>query len=178
MSDVIENTSNPNESKEVSILKRNLRLLKRIVLGKTKPAFYLRVISWIFLFWSLLMALGNFFIFVMNLVTGQTSSIESAGSNGFSTLGELPNQYFVSYSLIHLIAALGVILMYRKKMLGFYIFAVATILMPFWGFFYTKIFEFNLFIILFSVISIGLFALHFYVFAPKQKLKEIENAGK
>jgi hypothetical protein len=176
MSDSSGNIKDPNESKEVSILKRNLRLVKRIVLGKNRPSIYLRVLCWIFLTWSLIMALGNLFIFTMNMVTGQTSSIESASSNGYSTMGELPTQYFISYSFVHLVAIIGVVLMYRKKVFGFYIFALATLLMPFWSFFYTKVFEFNLYITLFSIISVVLFALHFYVFAPKKKKEIPEDA--
>ncbi len=171
MSDSPNQIKDPNEAKEVSILKRNLRLLKRIVLGKTPPPMYLKVLCWIFMAWSLIMVIAFMF---MSLTFKIGNSFTDAQSN----LDALTPKYFFTYALVHSAALLGVILMYRKKITGFYIFGVATILMPFWEFAIKRTFDFDLLIFSFSVISVGLFAIHFYVLAPKQKLKEIEKATK
>jgi preprotein translocase subunit SecG len=162
MSNTSENMIDPNESKEVSILKRNLRLLRRIILGKTPPPLYLKVICWIFLAWSLAMIIAFMF---MSLTFKIGNSFTDAQSN----LDALTPKYFFTYALVHCVALIGVILMYRKKITGFYIFGVATMLMPFWEFAIKRTFDFNLYIFLFSLVSVGLFALHFYVFAPKKK---------
>ena len=65
--------------------------------------------------------------------------------------------------------------MYRKKITGFYIFAIATFLMPFWELIIKHQFQFSWQVFLFSLVSIGLFALHFFVFAPKKKLEVQES---
>lgn len=166
MSNNSENIKDPNESKEVSILKRNLRLLKKIVLGKTPPPLYLKVLCWTFLVWSLVMVIGFMF---MSL----TFKIGHGLSDAQSNLDELSPKYFFTYALVHCAALIGVILMYRRKITGFYIFGIATLLMPFWEFAIKRTFDFDLKVFLFSVISVGLFALHFYVFAPKKKQKDL-----
>jgi hypothetical protein len=171
MSSTQNTNTDPNEAREVSILKRNLRLLKRIVLGKNPPPVYLKVITWIFLGWSLAMIIAYLFMAL-------TFKIGNAVTDTMSLMDALTPKYFFTYALVHCAALVGTILMYRKKILGFYIFSIATILMPFWEFIIKRTFQFHVYVFLFSLVSIGLFALHFYVFAPKQKLKEIQEASK
>jgi hypothetical protein len=156
------NIKDPNEAKEVSILKRNLKLLKKVVLGKTPPPLYLKVICWIFIGWTLAMIIAFMF---MSL----TFKIGNSFTDVQSNLDELTPKYFFTYAMVHCAALVGLILMYRKKITGFYIFGVATLLMPFWEFAIKRTFDLDVKILLFSVVTVGLFALHFYVLAPKKK---------
>ena len=52
-----ENIAAEKKTEPISILSRNLRLLKRIILGKNKPSMFLRILCWFYLGWSLLMTL-------------------------------------------------------------------------------------------------------------------------
>lgn len=169
--DNIENTSNKEEdnyaeTREISILKRNLRLAKRLILGTKKPPFFLKIVSWVFLGWSLLMVIFNLFVSLTYKI-GNTFSREDYISR------ELWPKYFMTYSLLHLVALIGVILMYRKKLTGFYIFSIATILMPFWEYLiFQEKFKFEFTVFLFSIIAIALFAANWRVFDANVRKRE------
>ncbi len=145
-----------NVTPEISILKRNLRLLKRIVLGKKTPPLFLRILCWANLGWSLLMILFYGFIGMLIAIQGDRIKegafeevIKGAGSN-----------FFFSYALLHIIAIFGVILMWRKKKGGFYTYSIVTLLMPFWLMIITRVVEFDFTTLIFSLVAIGLFALN------------------
>lgn len=169
--DNIENTSNKEEdnyaeTREISILKRNLRLAKRLILGTKKPPFFLKIVSWVFLGWSLLMVIFNLFVSLTYKI-GNTVSSEDYISH------DLTPKYYMTYSLLHLVALIGVILMYRKKLTGFYIFTIATILMPFWEYLIKQEkFKFEFTVFLFSIIAITLFAVNWRVFDANVKKRE------
>lgn len=167
----------PNEAREVSILKRNLRLLKRMVLGKQKPPMLLRVFSWSFLAWDLLMIIG----FVFIALTGSIAGL----FDGNKGLGALSPKDFYVYALLHAISLLGVILMYRRKVFGFYIFSVANIGMAFWFFSNGSATTTNgdaaiswWWVLTFSLVAILLFALNWNKFTANIKKKEQKKALK
>ncbi len=167
----IENTTNNQEdnyaeTREVSILKRNLRLAKRLILGKNKPPFFLRIVSWAFIIWSLLMTI--YFLF-NSLFHKFGVTQENADDN----IDENTSKFFITYAFLHFIAMIGSILLYRKKLTGFYIFSITTILMPFWE--YIILGEFSVFFLstlIFSLASIILFAVNWRVFDANVKKRE------
>jgi hypothetical protein len=169
--DNIENTSNKEEdnyaeTREISILKRNLRLAKRIILGTKKPPFFLKIVSWVFLGWSLLMVIFNLFVSL-------TYKIGNTVSSKDYITHELWPKYFMTYSLLHLVALIGVILMYRKKLTGFYIFSIATICMPFWEYLiFQEKFKFEFTVLLFSIVAIALFGANWRIFDANVRKRE------
>ena len=144
-----------------SIAKKNLKRLKRVALGKEKPPMFLRLLCWIHLAWGLLMFVG--FIFVGLFIN---SSLAGTMKIPVELLA-LGGKFFVFYAVLHLIAILGVILMWRIKLIGFYLFAGATFIMPFLPIFFTGVFVVDINTLLFSLLSIGLFALNWKLFNKK-----------
>lgn len=161
----------PNEAKEVSILKRNLRLLKRLVLGKKEPPMFLKILSWGFLGWSLLMIIGFLFI-------GLSGSLLNAFDGTRNEVCELTPKYFFTYALVHAVSILGVVLMYRRRLTGLYVFAIANLVMPFWSFIITRCFDkFEWWILIFSLASIGLFALNWNQFLANIRRREKQQTN-
>jgi hypothetical protein len=169
----------PNEIREVSILKRNLKLLKRLALGKKTPPLFLKIVCYIFLAWDILMILFFSLSGIFKSVLGLMQSETASGP-------EITSKYLFTYALLHGVSLLGVLFAWRKKITGFYIFAIANILMPFWYFFITKDFQFETKAFIFSLISIGLFAANWRVYtvnvnkrAAAKAIKAVaqENAG-
>ena len=160
-----EDMRNPNEAREVSILKRNLRLLKRLTLGKKKPPVLLLYRCLGFLFWDLLMIIGFLFI-------GFGGSVMDAFDSSSNSMDELTPRYFYTYAVLHIVSLIGVILMYRRRLVGFYLFAGANILMPFWVYVITQNWKFEPWVLIFSVISIALFGLNWNKFIANIKKKE------
>jgi len=117
-----EHEENRNQAKEVTVLKRNLRLLKRMILGKKKPPFFLRMVCVVNFAWSGLMILYYG-------ILGFAISLKAQYFIG-GYFDELGAKMFLVLVFLHLIAIFGVILMYRKKALGFYIYSIAALLMP------------------------------------------------
>lgn len=172
----VNQQQDPNEAREVSILKRNLRLLKRVLLGKQKPPMLLRVLSWIFLFWDLLMII----VFVFIALTGSIAGLFE-GDTGLGT--DLTPKDFYVYALLHGISLVGVILLYRRKLTGFYIFAVANIGMAVWFFVNGDATSGSndaaiswWWVLTFSLVSILLFAMNWNKFTANIRKKEKQAA--
>lgn len=150
-----ETEGNSNQAKEITLLKRNLRLLKRIILGKKKPPFFLRMMCVINFVWSSLMVLyyGSLALII---------SIKGAAIKGgyFDDLINYGAKMYLVLVVLHLFALLGAVLMYRQKRTGFYVYSFAVILMPLYMLVNVT---FSEVIIMFasSGIMIGLFALNY-----------------
>jgi len=147
------------KAEPISIVARNLRLLKRIILGKNKPTMFLRILCWFYLGWSLLMIM--YYGAVGLLIS--TSAIHDTA---FEAIG---GKYFFVYACLHALAFIGVVFIWRLKKIGFYIFSTPTFVMPFLYLLMTwnwreglseKSNKIELVIFLFSIISIGLFAVN------------------
>jgi hypothetical protein len=163
--------NNPNEIREISILKRNLRLLKRMALGKKTPPMFLKIVCYIFLAWDFLMILFFTLAGVFKSVLGLMQTETMSGP-------EITSKYLFTYALLHGVSLLGVLFAWRKKVIGFYIFAVANILMPFWYFFITKDFQFETKAFIFSLIAISLFAVNWRVYTANVKKRELAKVLK
>lgn len=111
------------------------------------------------------MTVGFLFIGVGDMIGDSFNTIKDAKVN-------TPPKYFYTYALLHFAALIGVVLMWRKKVMGLYVFSIVTLLMPFWYFIITGVFEFNIYVFLFSVISIGLFAINWNIFTVNARKKE------
>lgn len=163
--------SNSNQSKEVTLLKRNLRLLKRLILGKKKPPFFLRMMCVINFVWSSLMVL---YYSIVAFVISFEGNVLNGGY--FDDLKSMGSKVFMVLVVLHLIALFGAILMYRQKRLGFYIYSFAEILMPLYML--SVNISNNDFLIMFasSGIMIGLFALNYKTLGLNFKsLEKIEE---
>lgn len=156
---------NPNEAREVSVLKRNLRLLKRMVLGKQKPPKLLLVFCLFFLGWDLLMIIAFAFI-------GLGGSIMDVFDGSAGAKDDLTPRYFYTYAFLHIVSLVGGILMYRRRLTGFYIFAGVNLIMPFWASIITRTWNFEIWWLVYSVIAIALFALNWNKFIANIKKKE------
>ncbi len=159
---------NPNEAREVSILKRNLRLLRRIVLGKEKPPFFLRILSLLFIGWDLVMTIV--FAFIPLVGTLFVDIFEGS---------ELTAKDFYVYVVLHIISLVGVILMYRRRLFGFYLFAGSNIGMAIWFFINGDAMDGTdsgsiswWWVLTFSLVSILLFMLNWNKFKANIKKKE------
>ena len=154
-----ERLAKEKKSEPISIAARNLRLIKRIVLGKKKPPMFLRVLCWFNLGWSALM---TFYYGIVGILLAsdfiQDELLEAIGG-----------KYFFVYSCLHIAAFIGTILIWRMKKLGFYLFSIPTFIMPFlflimtWKWsdgLDTKSSKIELVTFLFSIITIGLFAIN------------------
>lgn len=147
------------ETREISILKRNLRLIKRIILGKENPSLFLRVIAIASMGWSLVITLAMLGLLFLISFTPDVAVLDD--------LDMLDHRFYISYVGLHLISIIGVILMWRKKVTGFYIYTLIGILIPFWNSFFLPVFEINYFLLSVSVVFIALFGLNWRTFNPK-----------
>ena len=154
-----ENIAAEKKTEPIRIVSRNLRLLKRIILGKNKPPLFLRFLGWFYLGWSVLMVI--YYGTVGLLIS--TSAIHDA------TLESIGGKYFFVYACLHALAFLGAVFMWRLKKIGFYIFSIPTFIMPFLHLLMTwkwteslseKSNKIEPIILFFSIISIGLFAVN------------------
>ncbi len=165
------------KAEPINIVARNLRLLKRIILGKNKPPHFLRILCWFYLGWSLLMT--TYYGAVGLLI--RSSAIHD------STLEAIGAKYFFVYACLHALAFIGVIFMWRLKNIGFYIFSTPTFVMPLLYLLMTwnwreglseKLNKIELIIFLFSIISMGLFAINWKslnLIKKKEDTSNVEN---
>lgn len=157
----------------ITILTKNLRLIKRLILGKKKPPIFIRFLCWFYLGWSLLMIM---YFGSVGLLIG-TSAIQDVV---FEAIGQ---KYFFVYACLHVLAFIGVVLMWRLKKIGFYIYSIPTFIMPFLYLLMTwnwkdslseKSNKVELIIFLFSMISIGLFAINWNSLNLIKKKEDID----
>lgn len=151
------------ETKEISILIRNLRLLKRIVFGKENPSLFLRIIAIASMGWSLIITLAMLGLLFLISFTPEVAVLDD--------LDMLDHRFYISYIGLHIISIIGVILMWRKKVTGFYIYTLIGLLIPFWNSFFLPVFELNYFLLGVSAVFIALFGINWRVFNQK-KIKE------
>jgi len=148
------------ETKEISIIMQNLRLLKRLILGRKNPSLFLRVISLVAIGWSLLVVIAFSGVLFLLYVSPEVGVLDD--------LNEISDRFYISYIGLHLIAILGVILMWREKLTGFYLFATVNFLMPFWMSFFLPVFSFNPYWLIPSTTLIILFGLNWRTFNSKE----------
>lgn len=160
------------KAEPISIAAKNLRLLKRLILGKNKPPMFLRILCWFYLGWSLLMII--YYGSVGLLLS--SSAIHNAA---FEAIG---GKYFFVYTCLHALAFIGVVFMWRLKKISFYIYSIPTFVMPFLYLLMTwnwreslseKLNKIELVIFLFSIISIGLFAVNWKSLSLIKKKEDI-----
>ncbi len=150
--------------KEISILKRNLRLLKRIIFGKKKPPLFLRVVSILAIVWSLLTIIALLSILALLLFSSDVAVV--------ADLQAIDLKFYISYAGLHLVTVLAVILMWRQKIFGYYLFILTNLLMPFWVSFFLPVFRFNVYFLIPSGAFIFLFGIYFWVLKLKHKKEE------
>jgi len=159
----------------ISIATRNFRLLKRVILGKKKPPLFLRVLCWINMTWSLLMVVYYGTVGILIVTSFMHDKV----------FEEIGGKYFFVYTCLHALAFIGAVLMWRLKKIGFYIFTIATGIMPFlyllmtWEWTETLANKWNKIepiILLFSLVTIGLFALNWKSLnlIKKKEIEEVE----
>lgn len=148
------------ETKEISILKRNLRLIKRIVFGKQKPSLFFRIIAIASMGWSLIIVLAMLGLLFLISFTSEVAVLDD--------LDTLNYRFYISYVGLHFISIIGVILMWRKKITGFYIYTLVGIIIPFWNSFFLPVFEINYFLLAISGIFIALFGVNWKFFNQKE----------
>ncbi len=161
-------SQNENEAKEVSLLKQNLKYLGGLLLGKSQPPFLLKWLCYYFLVWDIL-------LMVFYMLVGIGKTLFNIGNSD-------PNfqNYGYAFSLFHLISFIGVLLLWRKKLIGFYIFSIINLGMILLTFIISPIMtSLSITAIFYTVISIGLFALNWnkfdYVVRKKAREKELEK---
>lgn len=148
------------ETKEISILKRNLRLIKRIVFGKQKPSLFFRIIAIASMGWSLIIVFAMLGLLFLISFTSEVAVLDD--------LDTLNYRFYISYVGLHFISIIGVILMWRKKITGFYIYTLVGIIIPFWNSFFLPVFEINYFLLAVSGIFIALFGVNWKFFNQKE----------
>jgi hypothetical protein len=161
-------SANENEAKEVSLLKQNLKYIVKLLLGKTTPPFLLKWLCYFFLAWDTLMI-----VFWMIIAIGKSIMNLGAGYVKFVNFG-------YTFAFLHFISIIGVLLLWRKKLTGFYIFTASNITMIIVTFFVSNsVSSLEIIAVFFTFISIGLFALNWnkfdYVIRKKEALKNQQN---
>lgn len=149
------------EPKEISIIMRNLRLIKRMILGKKNPSLFLRIICIASFIWSLIVILALLGVLFLIYVSPEAPVLED--------LNGLSNRFYISYAGLHGLAILGTILIWRKKLMGFYLFSIVSLLMPFWISFFLPVFSFNFYWLVPSVTFIALFGLNWLAFKKQEE---------
>jgi len=160
----------PNEIQTVSLLKKNLRLFKRLALGKKTPPFLLKWTCLIFLSWDLLMII---FLLLLSLFTSLAGIFYEESAGDVLTLS-----YVFSYMILHVVSLVGVLLAWRKKLTGFYIYAIANGLMPFWRFIMDGKMDWDLTVFVFTAVAIGMFAINWRTYTVNVKKREINKIAK
>ncbi len=145
-----------DEPKEISMLIRNLRLIKHIFLGKKNPPLFLKVISIVAAVWSFLNIIvisGLLFLLMV-----------SPNVDVLNDLNAIDQKFYISYVGLHFIAIVGIMLIWRRNLMGFYIFTFVNLLMPFWLSFFLPVFTFNVYWLIPTVGFIILFGVNWSVF--------------
>jgi len=152
-----------DEPKEISLIKRNLRLIKRIFLGRKDPPLFLKVVSMLATIWSVLnIGVISGLLFLLMI---------SPDVDVLRDLNAIDQKFYVSYVGLHFIAVFGVVLMWRRNIMGFYIFSLVNLLMPFWLSFFLPVFTFNVYWLIPTSGFIILFGVNWAVF-KKEIVKE------
>ncbi|MCT4581059.1 MAG: hypothetical protein N4A35_06540 [Flavobacteriales bacterium] len=149
------------ETREISILKRNLRLIKRLVFGKENPPLFLRIIAIASIGWSIVITIAMLGLLFLISFTPDVAVLDD--------LDMLDHRFYISYIGLHLISIIAVILMWRKKVIGFYSYTLVGVLIPFWNSFFLPVFELNYFLLGVSGLFIALFGLNWRVFNSQKK---------
>jgi hypothetical protein len=161
-------STNENEAKEVSLLKQNLKYLLNLLLGKSTPPFLIKWLCYFFLAWDTLLI-----IFWIIIAVGKSIMNLGAGYVKFVNFG-------YTFAFLHFISIIGVLLLWRKKLTGFYIFTASNTTMIIVTFFVSNsVSSLEIIAVFFTFISIGLFALNWnkfdYVIRKKEALKNQHN---
>lgn len=132
-------------------IKKPASFVKKIILGKNKPAPILRFLCWFTIIWDILITVymaGSGLVFLM----------ESQSFSNNELLKDFNQEFCFTYAFIHGISLLSAILMYRMKRIGFFVYAIANSAMLITLFMYVERFRSDYITVTFSLIMIGLFA--------------------
>jgi len=161
-----------DEPKEISMLKRNLRLIKHIFLGKKNPPLFLKIVSIVSAVWSFLNIIVISGLLFLLMVSPDVAVLED--------LNAIDQKFYISYIGLHFIAVFGIMLMWRRNLMGYYIFSFVNLLMPFWLSFFLPVFTFNIYWLIPTIGFIVLFGVNWTVFTKKEEKeeKEVEEVKK
>jgi uncharacterized membrane protein len=146
---------NENVAKEVSLLKQNAAYIGKLILGKEQPPLLLKWTCYFFLAWDALMIVFYLFIGIGKSLMKMSAKYQDMQNFGYM------------YALLHVVSLIGVVLLWRKKLTGFYIFTVANLGMLALIFVFKRsvlITSWEIIAILFTIFAIGLFALNWNIF--------------
>jgi uncharacterized membrane protein len=155
-----------NIPKEISLLKQNALYIGKLILGKQQPSFLLKWTCYFFLAWDTLMIIFYLFIGIGKSLMKMSDKYQDMQNFGYV------------YSLLHVISLIGVILLWRKKLTGFYIFTVANLGMLAFIFVFKRtvlISSWEIIAIIFTFCAIGIFALNWNIFDYNIRKKERLN---
>lgn len=138
-------TENQNKSKAW------IRLIKRIILGKEKPPIIIRALAWFTMVWSFILAAMSGLLAVYSLL--HADRMDKAGD-----IKGLGFDFFISYTILHLLALFSGILLYRRKKSGFYLFAVCSILISVLPYTMISGVGFEPLMLVFGLVFLGLWA--------------------
>lgn len=142
-----------NETKEISIIKRNLRLIKRIILGKKNPSIFFMIISIMSMLFSLVTILIILGVLFLIYISPEVEVLKD--------LSLLDHRFYVSFIVLNIISIFGVVLMWRKNIIGMYVYILIGVLISFWNVFFMPISEISYYLLGVYVVFIVLFLLGF-----------------
>jgi len=133
--------------------KRIMQFFKRIALGENSPSKYLRFLCWLNLGWSFLMILCMIFFVLLSAteIRFQTKGILLQFIQEMNTLP------FIIWACFHGVIILSIVLIWRKKMVGLFLYCIGSIAPPIYLFFLNVPVSELYYMLSLSVICIALF---------------------
>lgn len=145
-----------------------IRLVKRILFGKKDPPRLLKWTCVAFLVWSVIVAALMAGMGVFSLVGDPVSSAHK----GVRQLMEIGPKFFFTYSALHIIIIVSIMLMWRLKSSGFGLLVFANAALVFLPFYMIEKLDFPTPSLVYSLICVGLFAIHLPRMKKEQDLKD------
>lgn len=130
---------------------KSTRLAKRLLLGKQKPNKFMILLTWFSIGWSTLCCI--FF-----LLAGIYALIDYNQLKSMDAFKDFTPKYCFLIATLHGLTILSVLIMYRMKSLGFYIYTSISIVMLMMPFFLLNITKFSFLPFIFTFVMIGLYA--------------------
>ena len=156
-------------SEETSTFAKTRRVLQKLILGTRRPPVFLRILSIIAMTWDILLILLFVVLALFSLLGEDVLMAYKLEKFLEST------RFLFTYAHLHLFSFLGVVLMWRRKMFGFYLYAFMNLLMPIITYLMLDDTPFPVESLIFSGVMIGLFALNIGVLKDKESRLSDEN---
>lgn len=156
-----------NEVINSSKFVKTLTIIKRIILGDKSPSKYLKILCWANFSWSIMMVV--YYLLIAIFIRSDLINLNNVNYGSF--FKEIKWGSFIYLAFFHILIIISVVLIWRRKIWGFYTYIIINFTIPSYLVFYLPIDEINS-VFLFSMLAVLLFLISIRSIKSEPKINE------